>query len=320
MKKILYIMACIALATACVQEDKVGAPVDMIVDYVLPQGNASQKANDRIQAIYDTYGSYILYEYTQKDLEWSTASGTANTSLPLVDKIDPAYAEDMLDILDKVWLRFIPEELLKGKWLPYRIFMADTLKLARAEGSHSPMQRNPYYYGCQITGLSIAFAEVNQSLRNMDAAAAMLRKQKVQAIVWGYYFDKGIVDVSDIPDEFSEGTDYTPNLGYSPTDATLTARAFLRTVSVSSSRMTFNLTDPVIFPLSLSAWSTNSAATTTKANDVKAYVTQIVTTPTAELQPLFDANPLIKTKHDIVVTFIKTKYGIDLQAMGNATL
>jgi hypothetical protein len=319
MKKILYIVACIALATACVQEDKVGALVDMEQDYILPQGNASQQANDRIQSIYDTYGSYMLYEYTQKDLEWASFSGTASSSIPLLDKVDPAYVEDMLDVLDKAWFRFIPDELLKGKWLPYRVFMADTLKLPRAEGVYNPMQRSPYYWAYRITGMSIAFSEVNQTLRNMDPTTAALRKNKIQGIVWAYYFDKGIIDVSDIPDEFTEGSDYTTALGYSTTDAALTARAFLRTLGVSSSQTTFYLTDPVIFGLTTTHWAT-TVANMTKANDAKAYVSQIVMNPTSALQPLFDENPLIKKKHDIIVAFFKTKYGIDLQAIGNATL
>jgi hypothetical protein len=320
MRKIYFIIACITLATACAQEDKVGTPTEMGYDYILPQGNASQTANDKIKAIYDAYGSFILYEFTQKDFEWSPASGNSSSAVPVADKADPANVEAMVNLLERAWFRFFPDEFLKEKGLPYRVFLTDSIRdLSRAEGSYNPVQRRARYYAYRVAGMSLAFAEVNQSLQSMDPAAAAAKKNSIQAIVWAYYLSKGIIDVSDIPDEFVELSSYTTALGYSATDAQVYARGFLHKLEMSNTMNVFMLTDPVVFNVAKSNWATSVTAMT-KLNDVTGYIEHITQKTTAELQPLFDDNPVIKQKYDIVVDFIKTKYGIDLPAIGNATL
>ena len=69
MKKILLAIACLwAACISCSEDTKIGAPDEILPDYVLPQGDASKEANDRIQQIFDTYTSYVLYNYTEKML------------------------------------------------------------------------------------------------------------------------------------------------------------------------------------------------------------------------------------------------------------
>ena len=77
MKKILLAIACLwAACISCSEDTKIGAPDEILPDYVLPQGDASKEANDRIQQIFETYTSYVLYNYTEKDAFWTqTAAG-----------------------------------------------------------------------------------------------------------------------------------------------------------------------------------------------------------------------------------------------------
>ena len=77
MKKILLAITCLwAACISCSDDTKIGAPDEILPDYVLPQGDASKEANDRIQQIFDTYTSYVLYNYTEKDAFWTqTAAG-----------------------------------------------------------------------------------------------------------------------------------------------------------------------------------------------------------------------------------------------------
>ena len=43
-------------------------------DYILPQGKSP--ADNRIVELYNQYGTYILYEYTERDFNWSQMEGS----------------------------------------------------------------------------------------------------------------------------------------------------------------------------------------------------------------------------------------------------
>lgn len=50
MKKILLAITCLwAACISCSDDTKIGAPDEILPDYVLPQGDASEEANNRIQ-------------------------------------------------------------------------------------------------------------------------------------------------------------------------------------------------------------------------------------------------------------------------------
>ena len=70
MKKInLYLITlCLFGCMACTDEDKVGDVGTLPQDYVLPQGKSP--ADGRIVEYYNSYKSYILYEYTQPDFQY----------------------------------------------------------------------------------------------------------------------------------------------------------------------------------------------------------------------------------------------------------
>ena len=82
MKKILLAIACLwAACISCSEDTKIGAPDEILPDYVLPQGDASKEANDRIQQIFDTYTSYVLYNYTEKDALWTQTVASKSIGL-----------------------------------------------------------------------------------------------------------------------------------------------------------------------------------------------------------------------------------------------
>jgi hypothetical protein len=297
---------------SCAKDTEIGAPLPVTADYPLPQGNASQAANDKIQHVYDAYGSYLLYEFTQKDFDWSIASGSANSNDILAVKGAVEYVEDMVDLLQETWFRFFSDDFLRGKGIPYRVFMADTIKQPRAPGAYSPMQRNELFYAYRVTGMSIAFTGMNQDLRTMTPESKKNFKNVIQSIVWRYYFDKSVFDFTNLPDEFDALADYTTAV----TVAAAPARGFIPQFTPPGSKAV-NLDAPVSFAVVSTNWF-QSATTRTKANDVFAYVTQMVQKTEAELQPLFDVNPVIKQKYDIIRLYFRSKYGIDLQEIGNS--
>ena len=101
------------LFCSCAKDSALGPDVALERDYVLPQGKSPQ-ADGRIVDLYEKYGSYFLYDFTLLDLNWNQVANSTSYKLALGD---PAYAGDMLDLLDEVWLQFYPEEFLKKKFL-----------------------------------------------------------------------------------------------------------------------------------------------------------------------------------------------------------
>ena len=73
--------------TACKKDVAIGPPIDIEADYTLPQGDAPKEANDKIQQLYDTYGSYFLYNFTQKDFEWAQSTSTGNSKIELLEPL-----------------------------------------------------------------------------------------------------------------------------------------------------------------------------------------------------------------------------------------
>lgn len=305
---------------SCAKDVSIGDPYPIRSDYPLPQGDASQVANDKIKAIFDKYESYVLYEYTQKDFEWTPASGSSAGFPITADKTDPKNVEAVVRFIDNGWLKFIPDDLLKDKWLPYRVFIADTIKQARTPGGYSPSQRNPLYYPSKVTGMSLGFADAYRIV-NMTHEQAVVEKNKMQLIVWNYYFDKGLCDLSPLYDQFIELSNYASGTGYNAPDETVYERGFAPHLMISTTT-TFNFTVEVIFALVKTTWHNYMYSWQTPqthvGNDVKGFIFFMTQKTAAELQPIFEQYPLFKQKYDIVRNYMLSTYGIDPQLIGNA--
>ena len=62
----LFLSLCLL---ACSEENGVGNVDPLEPDYILPQGKSP--ADDRIIELYNQYGTYVLYEYLERDFNWS---------------------------------------------------------------------------------------------------------------------------------------------------------------------------------------------------------------------------------------------------------
>ena len=146
MKKILLAIACLwAACISCSEDTKIGAPDEILPDYVLPQGDASKEANDRIQQIFDTYTSYVLYNYTEKDALWTQTAAGGGVQIYRAIMGESRHVDAMLDYIQAIWLQFFPEEFLKNleekKINPFQMTYQDGTYLYMAVG-----------YGEQKTG------------------------------------------------------------------------------------------------------------------------------------------------------------------------
>ncbi len=89
--------------------------------YVLPQGN--HPYDKTIVDFYNTYGTYILYKFTEKDFRWNINSNILFTGT----EADENYVEPALATLDKYLFKLYPTDFLK-KALPYKIMLASRIR------------------------------------------------------------------------------------------------------------------------------------------------------------------------------------------------
>ncbi|MDR2906964.1 MAG: hypothetical protein LBU91_03110 [Bacteroidales bacterium] len=131
MKKILFIsLSALLIMSACKKDNPIGDPIPLMPDYDLSaQTGASQEADDSIRSIFETYRSYILYKFTQEDLEWTQSEGTgssraADEGVPM----DLEYVDEFLKFLREAWMNLVPEEFKYTDRLPYRIFLVKEIR------------------------------------------------------------------------------------------------------------------------------------------------------------------------------------------------
>lgn len=308
MKKI-FITGCLSgiLLFSCTKDTKIGPPVPIKEDYTLPQGNASKEANDKIQQLYDTYGSYFLYVFTQKDFEWLPSGGTGNSKIDTVVMGNPAYVGDMLNFLDDIWLKFLPDDFKKSQGIPYRVMMADTIKQYRVG---FPPGREYLYFDYKVVGKSITFAGMNSSLRTMTPADKIAKKNLLTGVIWNYYLGNNIIDV---PAAFYAVSNYTAAAPATPLNAANPANveAYREKGFLPSS---YNAVSGAPFEWHNGTYSWTNA----KTNDISSFILNITQRTDAQIAPYL-AYPLIKEKFDILVNYYKTKYRIDVRAIANAT-
>ncbi|HEY9261026.1 hypothetical protein [Chitinophaga sp.] len=308
--KYLFIISCISgiLLFSCKKDTAIGPPAPIGPDYVLPQGNAPAAANDKIQQLFNTYGSYFLYNFTQKDFEWVQSTGGGSSKIDTVVLGDPAYTSDMLAFLNDVWLKFLPEDFKKSQGIPYRVMMADTIKQYRGPGYPAGMEYN--YWDYKVVGRAIAFAGMNSSLRTMTAAQKVAKRNLLIVPIWNYYTANKMLD---IPAAFYNVSDYAAVAPTPPVNSTnpvnqaaFRARGFLPT--------SYNVVSDAPSEWYYGTYSWPNA----KSNDISSFTLHILTRTDAQMEPYL-AYPLIKQKFDILVNFYKTKYNIDVRAIANAT-
>lgn len=189
MKKILLAITCLwAACISCSDDTKIGAPDEILPDYVLPQGDASEEANNRIQQIFDTYTSYVLYNYTEKDAFWTQASAGGSAQTYRVTMGETRLVDAMLDYIQDIWLQFFPEEFLKKGGMPYRVFLADSIYWDRGWGK--------IQYNYRVNGNALIIGGMNANLTTMDAATKKARKNELLGATWDYYIAQGLLDGS----------------------------------------------------------------------------------------------------------------------------
>lgn len=309
-------MAALLTATAfvaCSSDDEIGDPIDIIQGYTLPQGNASAEANARIQSIYDKYGSYILYEFDDKDIFWTQITGIASSGASTYKYVkgDPADVDAMLDFLDDIWWKYFPESFLKGGGLPYRVFIVDSIYLEKDYGEWGIQKYPQNYY---IVGKAIIIGNMGRVAEMSDYEKNTIKIDVLNAL-WTYYTSN---DILGTPEEFYTISDYTtkPEMTYNPntwsyyyTDEQLAAlrnRGFIPNYSSYG----YSVYSEIYMKYSESydTWTNQDP----KYYDYKYYLAQIFNATNEEAAE-FLKYETVATKWNIILNYYKDNYGIDLR-------
>jgi|GEM_PF-3919606 lipoprotein len=119
MRKIIYLVICIFAVQAC-SEDSITPELDFDVN---PELSTSTSLDKKISDFYQKYDTYIVYNYSKEDINWNWDSYRHYVySFPA----NAEYAEKLLDFIETKFLSGFADDILK-KYLPYRIYLADTL-------------------------------------------------------------------------------------------------------------------------------------------------------------------------------------------------
>ncbi len=325
MKKIYYLSAILAVCAcmvSCADDGEgIGSPLDIYNDYDLPQSGASDAANQRILNYYDKYGSFVLYDFTNKDAMWVMNTGVASSGGReyIATTGDPANVDAMLDYIEEIWLDYFPDDFLKKGGMPYKIFLADSVYMKRDWGDGNIKKTAYNYY---INGNSIIIAGLNK-VSTMTEYEKSTRKAELFNAMWTYYKSNGLIDD---PEEFYAGTDYTtkPTMTYGmgpdgyyqwfytqdDLDA-LRNRGFIPNYSAYG----YNVYSEIYVKYSdaYDTW-TNVAESTIKANDYNYYLAQIMKATDEEAAELLKY-PAVAKKWNFLIDHYKESVGVDLRAM-----
>lgn len=118
------VMVAFAVTACSSNDDELGEPTQVEFDFSIPQGLADAATDNRIVELYKKYNTYFLYEYTNEQVTFGFQSGGSNMLSELdISKPDISYVGKELDLIQKTFLDFYPDDFLKEK-LPFKVYLA----------------------------------------------------------------------------------------------------------------------------------------------------------------------------------------------------
>ncbi len=249
--------------------------------YVLPQGN--QSYDDSIVAFHKKYGSYILYNFSQKDFRFDyvrylDASATVG---------NPAYVANTLQFFKSQCLNYYPETYLQ-QTMPFRILLAAAIDTMYYLSTTKELHRS--YTGFYATSTMMAIGWTDSTLVQQSPE----RLKELRGFLHQTYTQQAILsDAMEVPENFLKyvPASYTSVDGWALGDIGQVADLFM------------------VPPMERNpAW------------DFATFVGMITSHSRAELDttflsPDYDTKGLVKLKYNAVIQFYKEQ-GIDLQAIG----
>ncbi|MDR6784515.1 hypothetical protein ABIE26_002097 [Pedobacter africanus] len=291
---------------SCKKSEEALTPSGSDETYKVPQGN-----NDYDQTIvdyYNKYGTYMLYQFTDKDVYWTptgwkkpllvSGSWTAGVE---TEGADPAYINAQLNLIKNKWFGFYTDKFLK-KFLPVKIMLCkkvdsvgNTLIFTPVFTTVKSTKKVAANYNYDNIQLNYGDATVN----SMTAAEQRLFIYKTNLIFMQSIYARGL---SAPTSEFANSADYN-------TAMTTYAQAYGKGIIIGYSGISAQLD-----------WNAYITAMVTYSTvQLNASVANTDSTPAGILNATKDPSGQIKKRYNIVRNYFINEYGVDLQVIGNAT-
>lgn len=264
--------------TACKKE----APVQtdkFEPEYKLPQGDHPYDRS--ILDFYQKYGTYILYKFNSKDFRWNVTGNIPYVAEPG----DEAYIAPALEALNKHLFSHYPEVFLK-KALPYKIILSDKIRKVISDPQTGRVDTLDHPENTAGSISHLAFGHASSRLGQLSPEELLLMKGDLHREFWLQAIQTGKLDLAPL---FLTATDYA---------------------MVND----FNKKDYGVF---------NISYTMAMMEDFGDYIRYIASHSYKEIEatlfnPVNDPKGRFFYKYKLIVDYYKTRYQIDLQAIGNA--
>lgn len=295
LKSFVYIALFAALCSCAGNDDDLGSIETPDMGYVLPQGK-NAAADQVILSWYQKYNTYFLYEFTEKDFQWSLVNADKlGDEAYRFDPISPDKVLPLLEAIQKGWLDFYSDDFLK-KAMPYKVLLAEDVQTQERTFDWSTWEYVFTWVNKPSRHIDnqMAIGNVNETWENMTARQKRTFKSYVQTDFLQYCVNQGFIN---IPQEFYAVSDYGIEMSWSATSKDAREAGF-----VYDSQADLE-------------WSIDG--TISKSADVNAFIASLVYRTDEEWNDDLTYD-YVKRKYDILVTALEDA-GIDIKRIGNAT-
>ena len=298
MKKILGLfLGCSLLLTGCYDGGNLtpsSEPELIYGKYSLPQGEHDY--DDDIVEFYKKYTSLLLYKFTSKDFGWTPTANIAwniETDTIVIpgapnkydaQPADELYVKAQLQLLEDKLFSYLSDTLMQ--LLPQRILLCSTLNVVPVGLGYNPKpeERTPLNVYSGFYHIAVNWG--NEKILTMTAEERNQFKIDVCTAYFGF-----VVSSLETPLEFFQVSNYNSDI-----------------------------TADKIYANGILDYDNR----TSLMNDWFDYIKLAIGNSLEELEAeggllhaSVDANGKIREKYMIMVNFFKTKYKLDLQAIGN---
>lgn len=313
--KSIYIglLLLLIFAAACYDEKDL-KPSGVTSSYSVPQG--THDYDDAIVDIYNRYGVYLLYKYTDKDTYWTPsgwmdgALGETGKSGYIIAPVDENYVGEQVELIQDAWFDTYSDEFLK-EFLPIKIMLCSDIDSVYMVWDFSSYPFKQVYEGKKVKAWynydNICVSYGSEAVTQMTKADSLAFRHKMnQTLIESMIGRKKSVPLK----EFEEITNYqTDNINYMSA-SNLWKLGVPRSVS-------YNVTvenDWKSFLLMMVTFSEEFLTRTPEYNSDWDYTMQ---NWDGILNPVKDVNGLLKKRYDIVRDYFIENYNMDLQKIGN---
>lgn len=291
---------------SCKKSEETLSPSGIDDTYKVPQGNNAFDAT--IVDYYKSYGTYMLYQFTDKDVYYTPTgwkkpvptNGVWSAGAE-VEASDPAFITPQLALIKSKWFNFYTDKFLK-QFLPTKVILCKKVDSVFNTFIFTPVtttvkgtKKIAAFYNYDNIAVNYGDATVN----TMTAAEQRAFIYKTNLIFMQSIFARGLTTPSS---DFASSADYLSNVSTLPL-------AYGRGIIMGTSNISAQ-----------SDWNAYiTAMVTCSTVQLNTSVSNTDSSPVGILNPTKDTSGAIRRRYNMVRNFFINEYGVDLQVIGNAT-